>query len=102
MFSILIPTLNNLNYLKLCIKSIKSNSNYNHEIIIHVNEGNDSTIKFLEKENIKFSHTKYNAGICEGVNLAAKLSTTNYFLYAHDDFYFCPDWDVVLVNELKL
>jgi glycosyltransferase involved in cell wall biosynthesis len=102
MFSILIPTLNNLNYLKLCIKSIKSNSNYNHEIIIHVNEGNDSTIKFLEKENIKFSHTKYNAGICEGVNLAAKLSTTNYFLYAHDDFYFCPDWDVVLLNELKL
>ena len=101
MFSILIPTLNNLNYLKLCIKSIKSNSNYNHDIIIHVNEGNDGTIKFLEKENIKFSHTNYNAGICEGVNMAAKLSTTNYFLYAHDDFYFCPDWDVVLENELK-
>ena len=101
MFSILIPTLNNLNYLKLCIKSIKSNSNYNHDIIVHVNEGNDGTIKFLEKENIKFSHTNYNAGICEGVNTAAKLSTTNYFLYAHDDFYFCPDWDVVLVNELK-
>ena len=101
MFSILIPTLNNLNYLKLCIKSIKSNSNYNHDIIVHVNEGNDGTIKFLEKENIKFSHTNYNAGICEGVNMAAKLSTTNYFLYAHDDFYFCPDWDVVLVNELK-
>ena len=53
MFSILIPTLNNLNYLKLCIKSIKSNSNYNHDIIVHVNEGNDGTIKFFRKRKYK-------------------------------------------------
>ena len=43
MFSILIPTLNNLNYLKLCIKSIKNNSKYNHEIIVHVNECHKDT-----------------------------------------------------------
>ena len=101
MFSIVIPTLNNINYLKLCIKSIKNNSNFNHELIIHVNQGTDGTIEFLKKEKIKYSYTKYNAGICEGVNLASKLSTTNYILYAHDDFYFCPGWDDALVNELK-
>ena len=28
MFSIIIPTLNNLNYLKLCIRSIKKNSTF--------------------------------------------------------------------------
>ena len=39
MFSIVIPTLNNIDYLKLCIKSIKNNSNFNHEIIIHANQG---------------------------------------------------------------
>ena len=101
MFSIVIPTLNNINYLKLCIKSIKNNSNFNHELIIHINQGTDGTIEFLKKEKIKYSYTKYNAGICEGVNLASKLSTTNYILYAHDDFYFCPRWDDALVNELK-
>ena len=101
MFSILIPTLNNINYLKLCIKSIKNNSNFNHELIIHINQGTDGTIEFLKNEKIKYSYTKYNAGICEGVNLASKLSTTNYILYAHDDFYFCPGWDDALVNELK-
>ena len=101
MFSIVIPTLNNINYLKLCINSIKNNSNFNHELIIHVNQGTDGTIEFLKKEKIKYSYTKYNAGICEGVNLASKLSTTNYILYAHDDFYFCPGWDDALVNELK-
>ena len=101
MFSIVIPTLNNIDYLKLCIKSIKNNSNFNHEIIIHANQGTDGTIEFLKNEKIKYSYTKYNAGICEGVNLASKLSTTNYILYAHDDFYFCPGWDDALVNELK-
>ena len=100
MFSIVIPTLNNINYLKLCIKSIKNNSNFNHELIIHINQGTDGTIEFLKNEKIKYSYTKYNAGICEGVNLASKLSTTNYILYAHDDFYFCPGWDDALVNEL--
>ena len=38
MFSIIIPTFNNLDYLKQCIKSIKKNSAYNHEIIPHVND----------------------------------------------------------------
>ena len=101
MFSIIIPTLNNINYLKLCIKSIRNNSNFNHELIIHVNQGNDGTVEFLKNEKIKYSYTKYNAGICEGVNLASMLSTTEYILYAHDDFYFCPGWDDTLVNELK-
>ena len=101
MFSIIIPTLNNINYLKLCIKSIKNNSNFNHELIVHVNQGTDETIEFLKNEKIKYTYTKYNAGICEGVNLASKLSTTNYILYAHDDFYFCPGWDDNLVKELK-
>ena len=55
-----------------------------------------------KNENIKFSYTNYNAGICEGVNKAAMLSTTNYLLYSHDDFYFCPEWDEILNREIKL
>ena len=50
MFSIIIPTFNNLNYLKLCIKSIKKNSYFNHEIIVHVNVGADGTIDYLKKK----------------------------------------------------
>ena len=48
MFSIIIPTYNNLEYLKLCLKSIKKNSKFNHEIIIHVNEGTDGTLDYLK------------------------------------------------------
>ena len=52
MFSIIIPTLNNLNYLKLCIKSIKNNSSFNHQIIHHVNLGEDGTKEFLKGKSI--------------------------------------------------
>ena len=46
--SILIATLNNINYLKILINSIIKNSTFDHEIIIHVNENKDNTIKFLK------------------------------------------------------
>ena len=101
MFSILIPSYNNLNYLKLCIKSIVNNSKFNHQIIIHVNEGVDGTLDFLKNSNIEYTFTNYNAGICEGINKASKLAKHEYFLYAHDDFYFCPNWDEYLYYEIK-
>ena len=101
MFSILIPTFNNINYLKFCIKSIKKNSKFNHQIVCHVNIGDDGTIEYLKKENIDYTHTTYNSGICEGINKAAKLAKYDYYLYAHDDFYFCPEWDLILINEIN-
>ena len=68
MFSIIIPTFNNIDYLKLCLKSIKKNSKYDHEIIIHVNEGKDGTLEFLKNENYFFTHSKINSGVCVAFN----------------------------------
>ncbi len=101
MFSILIPSYNNLPYLKLCIESIQKHSRMNHEIIVHLNEGSDGSLDFLKSQNIKFSHSDTNIGLCSSINNAAKLSTYDYLLYTHDDMYFCPDWDTVLANEIK-
>ena len=100
MFSIIIPTFNNLEYLKICLNSIKNNSKFNHQIIPHVNVGDDGTKDFLLSQKFDFSFTDYNSGICEGMNMAAKKAKFNYILYSHDDFYFCPKWDEALKNEL--
>ena len=100
MFSILIPTYNNLKYLKLCLHSIKINSKFDHQIIVHVNEGIDGTLDFLQNNNIEYTYTTYNSGICEGINKASKISKFEYLLYAHDDFYFCPNWDEFLYSEV--
>ena len=34
------------------------------------------------------------------MNLAAKEAKFDYILYAHDDFYFCPNWDMILKKEV--
>ena len=101
MFSIIIPTFNNKEYLKLCISSIQKNSNFNHQIIPHINQGDDGTKKYVQEKNLDYTFTEYNAGICEGMNMAAKKASFEYILYAHDDFYFCPGWDQVLYDEVK-
>ena len=101
MFSIIIPTFNNLNYLSLCLDSIHKNSKYTHEIILHVNEGKDGTIDFARSNKIIHTYSANNIGLCSGVNLAAKKATKDYILYTHDDMYFCPDWDHVLNDEIK-
>ena len=54
MFSILIPTFNNLKYLKFCIRSLKNNSFFTNQIICHVNIGEDGTIEFLKDNGIEF------------------------------------------------
>jgi len=101
MFSILIPSFNNLNYLKLCLKSILNNSIEKHEIIIHVNVGSDGTLKYVKNNNFKYTFSDKNIGLCSSINLAAKLSSTQYILYSHDDMYFCPKWDQYLISEVN-
>ena len=99
--SILIPTFNNLPYLKFFLYSLKKNSKFEHEIILHVNDGSDGTLEYVEKNNLKFTHSEDNIGLCSSMNRAYKLSSSNLLLYAHDDMYFCKNWDEHLINEIK-
>jgi glycosyltransferase involved in cell wall biosynthesis len=99
--SIIVPTFNNLNYLKCFIESIKENSIYNHELVIHINEGSDGTLNYIKENNIKFTHSHENIGLCKAVNNAVKKSSNKLILYAHDDMYFCKKWDLYLEKELK-
>ncbi len=101
MFSIIVPTFNNIEYLKLCLKSININSSYNHEIIVHINEGTDGTVEFLNENKYKFSFSKINKGVCYAFNEGVKLSSNKYIVLAHDDMYFCPNWDKVFAREIS-
>ena len=101
MISILIPTYNNLDYLKLCLKSLEKNSSLTHEIIIHINNGSDGTLDFIKANDYKYTSSDDNIGLCSSINKAAKLVSNKYILYSHDDMYFCPNWDKVLLDEVK-
>ena len=100
-FTIIIPTSNNFEYLKLCLSSIKKNSAFEHQIIIHINGTDSNTQNYLNQYNYEYTVTNVNIGLCSGVNLAVKKAKTNYIIYAHDDMYFLPKWDLHLIDEIN-
>lgn len=100
-FSIIIPSWNNLEFLKLCISAIRKNSSYPHQIIVHVNEGADGTAEWVKEQEIEFTFTPENAGICRAVNQASELAAADYIVYMNDDMYALPRWDEILADEIS-
>ena len=101
MFSIIIPTWNNLEFLKLCVRSIKENSQLQHQILLHINDGCDGTLDWAKKQGIEHTHSIQNIGICFAVNQAAALAKFDYIVYMNDDMYVCPEWDKILLDEIQ-
>ena len=100
-FSIIIPTWNNLPLLKLCVGSVKGNSAFVHQIIVHVNDGSDGTLEWVRSTGLTHTHSPQNVGICLAVNQAALLAQHDLILYLNDDMYCCPHWDAQLLKKVK-
>ena len=100
-FSILIPTWNNLDFLKLCIDSIGKNSYFRHQIIIYVNDGSDGTLQWVKDNGFDYKYSPVNVGICFALNSLRSLVKTDYILYMNDDMYVCPMWDKYLWDEIQ-
>ena len=100
-FTILIPTYNNLKYLRLFCESIKINSKFNHQLIFHINDGSDGSYDYINNNKYQFTHSKTNIGLCSAIKEASKLIKNQYVLYAHDDMYFCKNWDQFLIEEVQ-
>jgi len=101
-FSVLIPSWNNLPYLKNCIKSIKMNSTFKHQIIVHINEGKDGTLDWIkEQADVDYTFSEKNIGLCYGLNRGRTLVKTPYIVYINDDMYVCPGWDKAFMDEIN-
>ena len=101
-FSILIPTWNNLEFLKCCVNSIRKNSTEEHEILVYVNEGTDGSVEWCKSEGLKLIHSVHNVGVCTSLNALFEIATKDIICYANDDMYLCPNWDKPLIDEIDL
>jgi glycosyltransferase involved in cell wall biosynthesis len=101
LFSIVIPSWNNLPYLQNCIQSIRNHSQVPHQIIVHINEGTDGTLDWIrQQKDIDYTYSETNIGVCYALNKARVLVHNKYLLYLNDDMYLCPGWDTALMNEI--
>ena len=63
MFSIIIPTWNNLPFLQLAVDTIRRHSVHAHEILVHVNDGSDGTLAWVRSQGLKHTASPGNIGI---------------------------------------
>jgi glycosyltransferase involved in cell wall biosynthesis len=101
LFSIVVPTWNNLELAKNCVESIIEHSSFDHQIILVVNEGKDGTAEYFIKnqsnyKNLDIIHFSKNVGICHALNAARQYVRSTMISYANDDMYFLPKWDAAL------
>ena len=99
--SILIPTWNNLPYLRLCVESIGRNSAFRHQVIVHVSDGSDGSLEWVRSKGIEHTWSSHNAGVSLALNLAAARARTGFLVYMNDDMYACPGWDVELLRAAE-
>ncbi|MDX1907100.1 MAG: glycosyltransferase [Bacteroidia bacterium] len=101
-FSVLIPSWNNLPYLQLCLRSLRTHSQLPLQLIVIVNEGRDGTLDWVRNEpDLDYVYAPDNIGICYALNLARTLARATYLVYVNDDMYLLPDWDTALMAELE-
>ncbi|WP_052323976.1 glycosyltransferase family 2 protein [Flavihumibacter sp. ZG627] len=101
-YSVIIPSWNNLPFLKLCIESIRKNSSLKMQIIIHLNEGKDGSLEWVQSQpELSYLLTKENVGVCYALNIARTLVETEHIVYLNDDMYVCPGWDAALMQEVQ-
>ena len=100
MFSIVIPSWNNLAYLKLCIESIRKHSKFEHEILVHLNDGSDGSLDWVKSQGIRYTQTDKNVGVCLAVNHLVSEASHDWVLYMNDDMVAAPGWDEGFVEAI--
>ena len=65
LFSILIPSWNNLEMLRPYVESVKIISAFSHQIIVHVNDGSDGTLEWVRSQKMAYTYSEKNVRIPE-------------------------------------
>jgi GT2 family glycosyltransferase len=100
-----ISTYNNLPYLKIAIKSVRTNSFYQDApFIIHAENCSDGTDEWLKENSDKYQLEYYidkndiPLGIGGGMNFCADRVKTEFIMFLHSDFYVTKNWDKHLMD----
>ena len=98
-----ISSNNNLNYLKLAVKSIRQNAYYkNMPIIVYAENCTDGTNEWLEdnKYDIEYyiEQNKIEKGIGGGMDFCVDKSKTEFVNIIHSDMWIAPNQDIELLK----
>ena len=100
-----ISTHNNVDYLKLAVKSIRQNAYYKDmPIIVHAENCSDGTDEWLEEKKNKYDleiyidHNNKPKGIGGGMNFCVDKVKTQFVNIIHADMWSAPNQDLELLK----
>ena len=102
-----LSTHNNLEYLKIAVKSVRHNSYFlDAPFVVHAENCTDGTDKWLIDNVKKYKLTVYldqndvPLGIGGGMNFCADKVKTEYIMFLHSDFYVTKNWDLACYEQI--
>jgi len=98
-----ISSNNNLEYLKLAVKSVRQNSYYNDmPIVVYAENCTDGTNEWLKDNNYDLEYyiesNKIEKGIGGGMDFCVNKSKTEFVNIIHSDMWVATDQDVELLK----
>jgi glycosyltransferase involved in cell wall biosynthesis len=109
LISFIVPSRNNLKYLKQAYKSIRNNSEHPHEICIASDFSNDGTIEWVEEimkedKNVKLHINPGPERLGHTIlydTLVNDYATNDVVMIFHADMYLCPNADEEINKYLE-
>lgn len=101
---IIIPTYNNVEYLKLCLDSIKLNSQKRNRIIISDAGSNVATWQFystlsdIEIIGAQDQRRNFSQACNEGI----RKTSSDYFVILNSDVIVSKNWDISLLTKMQV
>ncbi|GBD88055.1 hyaluronan synthase [bacterium BMS3Abin03] len=91
--SIIIPTINQVEFTRQCIESIEKFTDVEYEIIVVDNASTDNTIEEVRKySNVKIIRNSENRGFPKAINQGIKAAKGKYILIANNDIVVTEGW----------
>ena len=99
---------NNLDYMKICIESVRRNSYfYDAPFVVYAENCTDGTNEWLSENKDKYNldvyiepNNKVRRGIGGGMNFCASKVKTPLLNFLQADLYACQNWDINLYRYL--
>ena len=115
--TVVIPTFNCINYLKMCVNSIRVNSLTDPKVLLIIDGSTDGTREWAEQEGIEYVYrweasrpqSQINGGTrqelvgrCyDNLDLGAVLANTNVVYFGNDDTVFSSGWDDRMLSYIE-
>ena len=92
MTSIIIPSFNGLNQLRICVDSIRAYTTEPYEIIVVDNASKDGTTAYCRSEKLTFISLPTNAGFPVACNMGLQLASGDELLLLNNDVVVSSNW----------